>query len=154
LEAIKLKGLNMIDKIGYGYLCLREENLNLINNYMVDEVKLLSWCNNILFIVSFKVIPTHQWFQSFQIILNSPVASILSNYHELTKSFNHFNLSSTHQWLHSCTLLVIILIKLFLFLSVFNLSNNIEMEETKRMIDQYKKENKDQISKGKIKLVK
>jgi hypothetical protein len=35
LEAIKLKDLNMIDRIGYGDLCLREENLSFINNYII-----------------------------------------------------------------------------------------------------------------------
>ena len=41
----------------------------------------------------------------------------------------------------------------FLVFTVFNLANNIDVEETKRMIEQYRKENKDQISKGKTKLV-
>ena len=29
---IKPKGLNKIDKFGYGHLCLREKNLSFINN--------------------------------------------------------------------------------------------------------------------------
>ncbi|XP_071163744.1 CDK-activating kinase assembly factor MAT1-like [Mytilus edulis] len=37
---------------------------------------------------------------------------------------------------------------------VFNLANNIDVEETRKMIDQYKKENKEQISKGRAKMSK
>jgi hypothetical protein len=33
--------------------------------------------------------------------MNSPKVSIISSYPQLTSGFNHFNLSSTHQWLHS-----------------------------------------------------
>jgi hypothetical protein len=35
LGAIKPKVLNINAKIGYGHLCLREENLSLNNNYMI-----------------------------------------------------------------------------------------------------------------------
>jgi hypothetical protein len=35
LGAIKPKVLNIIAKIDYGHLCLREENLSLNNNYMI-----------------------------------------------------------------------------------------------------------------------
>jgi hypothetical protein len=34
LGAIKPKGLNRIAKIGYGHLCLKQENLSFINNYI------------------------------------------------------------------------------------------------------------------------
>jgi len=34
LRAIKPKGLNGIVKLGYGHLCLREENLSFIINYI------------------------------------------------------------------------------------------------------------------------
>jgi hypothetical protein len=34
LGAIQPKGLKGIAKIDYDYLCLREENLDLINNYI------------------------------------------------------------------------------------------------------------------------
>ena len=36
LGASKPKGLNMITKIGKGYLCLREEKLSLNNKYIVN----------------------------------------------------------------------------------------------------------------------
>ena len=42
--------------------------------------------------------------------------------------------------------------KIFLF-SVFNLSNQIDVESTRKMIDQYKKENKEQIKKNNTKVV-
>lgn len=40
----------------------------------------------------------------------------------------------------------------FLF-AVFNIVNNIDVDETRQMIEQYKRENKDQISKGRNKKV-
>ena len=42
---------------------------------------------------------------------------------------------------------------MLVFSAVFNLSNNIEVEQTKKMVDQYKKENKDIIQKNRSKLV-
>jgi hypothetical protein len=35
LEAIKPKGINRIAKIGYGHLCLREEDLSFIKKYII-----------------------------------------------------------------------------------------------------------------------
>ncbi|RUS76877.1 hypothetical protein EGW08_015368 [Elysia chlorotica] len=40
----------------------------------------------------------------------------------------------------------------FHFLAVYNLSNHIDVDETKRMIEQYKKENRDQIKKNQSKM--
>lgn len=39
------------------------------------------------------------------------------------------------------------------FLAVFNIVNNIDVDETRQMIEQYKRENKDQINKGRNKKV-
>lgn len=41
----------------------------------------------------------------------------------------------------------------FYALLVFNIVNNIEVDETKQTIEQYRRENKDQISKGRNKKV-
>jgi hypothetical protein len=35
-------GLNRIDKFGQGHLCLREENLSFINNYIIRVVMALT----------------------------------------------------------------------------------------------------------------
>ena len=45
MGAIKPKGLNMITKIGYGHLCLREENLNFIrsSSHIPHFVSLFVW---------------------------------------------------------------------------------------------------------------
>jgi hypothetical protein len=37
--ASKPKGLNRIAKIGYGHLCLREENLSFNNNLIIKDWK-------------------------------------------------------------------------------------------------------------------
>lgn len=39
------------------------------------------------------------------------------------------------------------------FFAVFNIVNNIDVDETRQMIEQYKRENKDQINKGRNKKV-
>ena len=43
--------------------------------------------------------------------------------------------------------------RIYCKISVFNLTNNIDVESTKKMVDNYKKENKDFIQKNKSKLV-
>jgi hypothetical protein len=52
----KLKSLNSIAKIGYGHLCLREENLRLsfYNNYIKMATSTFNW---LLFIVNM-ILPT------------------------------------------------------------------------------------------------
>jgi hypothetical protein len=47
LEAIKPKGLNRIDKIGYGHLCLREENLPFNNNKIISYIITVNLSNTI-----------------------------------------------------------------------------------------------------------
>jgi hypothetical protein len=47
LEAIKPKGLNRIAKIGYGHLCLREENLPFNNNNIISYIITVNLSNTI-----------------------------------------------------------------------------------------------------------